>query len=154
MTNALVTVIGTATDNWKVSGVWCQLNGGAWSLAGTANNFTNWTTTATLITGTNQVKAYAIDLGGNYSVTNNLNIVSSNTFNLQLTFNSAFQPLKTNGLIFSLQLSAGLNGHIEVSSNMTSWVTLTNFVGTNATLTFRDPAATNSNRRFYRAVIP
>jgi len=26
--------------------------------------------------------------------------------------------------------------------------------GTNSTLTFRDPAATNSSRRFYRAVTP
>jgi hypothetical protein len=32
--------------------------------------------------------------------------------------------------------------------------TLTNFTGTNSTLHFRDPAATNSSRRFYRAVVP
>jgi hypothetical protein len=37
---------------------------------------------------------------------------------------------------------------------LTSWTTLTNFVGTNTTITFHDPAATNSPRRFYRAVIP
>ncbi|HTV75763.1 MAG TPA: hypothetical protein VMD57_02105, partial [Candidatus Baltobacteraceae bacterium] len=64
------------------------------------------------------------------------------------------QPMKTNGLAFSLQLSAGLNGHIQVSTNLTSWSTLTNFTGTNSTLNFRDPAATNSSQRFYRAVIP
>jgi len=29
-----------------------------------------------------------------------------------------------------------------------------NFVGTNTTLNFRDPTATNSSRRFYRAVVP
>jgi len=51
-------------------------------------------------------------------------------------------------------LSAGLNGHIQVSSNLMSWTTLTNFIGTNSTLIFRDPAATNFSRRFYRAVIP
>jgi len=51
-------------------------------------------------------------------------------------------------------LSTGLNGHIQVSSNLTSWTTLTNFVGTNSTVTFRDAAATNSPRRFYRAVVP
>ena len=28
------------------------------------------------------------------------------------------------------------------------------FVGTNSTITFRDPAATNSTRRFYRAATP
>jgi hypothetical protein len=99
------------------------------------------------------LKAYAVDLGGNYSTTNSLSVVSSNTFKLQLAFTNAL-PLKTNGLVFNLQLSKGLNGHIQVSTNMLNWTTLTNFVGTNTTLNFRDPAATNSPRRFYRAVIP
>jgi hypothetical protein len=72
---------------------------------------------------------------------------------LQLVFTNAL-PLNTNGLFFSLQLSKGLNGHIQVSSNLTSWVALTNFVGTNTTLNFLDSAATNSSHRFYRAVIP
>ena len=31
MTSALATVLGTATDNWRVSGVWYQLNDEAWS---------------------------------------------------------------------------------------------------------------------------
>jgi hypothetical protein len=44
--------------------------------------------------------------------------------------------------------------HIQVSTKLTSWTTLTNFIGTNSTITFRDPAATNSNRRVYRATIP
>jgi hypothetical protein len=153
MTNALATVIGTASDNWKVDGVWYQLNGGAWSLAATTNSFTNWTTTLNLISGTNTVKSYALDWGGNFSTTNNLSVVSSNTFMLQLVFTNAL-PLNTNGLVFSLQLSKGLNGHIQVSSNLTSWVALTNFVGTNTTLNFLDSAATNSSHRFYRAVIP
>jgi len=154
MTNALATVVGTARDNWKVAGVWYQLNSDPWNLVNTTtNNYTNWTQTVTLVAGTNTLKAYAVDLGGNYSTTNSLKIVSSNTFMLQLAFTNAL-PLKTNGLVFSLQLSAGLNGHIQVSTNLTSWTTLTNFVGTNTTLNFRDPAATNSSRRFYRAVIP
>jgi hypothetical protein len=153
MTNALATVIGTASDNWKVTGVWYQLNGEAWTPVTTTNSYINWTTTVTLVVGTNTVKAYATDLGGNYSATNNLKIVSSNTFKLQLAFTNSL-PLKMNGLVFSLRLSTGLNGHIQVSTNLTSWTTLTNFVGTNSSLTFRDPAATNFNRRFYRAIIP
>ena len=153
MTNALVTLVGTATDNWRVGGVWYQLNNGAWRLAGTTNGYTNWTQTVTLLTGTNTLKAYAQDWGGNFSTTNTLSVVSSNTFLLQLAFTNA-APLKTNGLVFSLQLSKGLNGRIEVSSNLTSWVTLTNFVGTNAMLNFRDPAATNASQLYYRAVIP
>jgi hypothetical protein len=158
MTNALATFAGTASDNWKVNAVWYQLTnavltGGTWSLATTTNGYTNWTTTVTLAVGTNTIKAYAVDLGGNYSATNNLSVLSSNTFLLQLVFTNA-APLKTNGLVFNLQLSTGLNGRIQVSSNLTSWDVLTNFTGTNSTLIFRDPAATNSSHRFYRAVIP
>jgi hypothetical protein len=154
MTNALVTGIGTASDNWQISNVWYQLNNGAWSLGTTANSFTNWTTpTLTLVAGTNLLKAYALDLGGNYSLTNSVSFVSSNTFLLQLAFTNAL-PMKTNGLVFNLHLSTGLNGQIQVSTNLTSWATFTNFTGTNSTLNFRDPAATNSSQRFYRAVVP
>jgi hypothetical protein len=153
MTNALARLVGTASDNWKVAGVWYQLNGNAWDLATTTNNYVNWTETVTLLAGTNTLKFCALDLGGNFSATNSFSIVSSNTFMLQLAFTNVL-PMKTNGLVFSLQLSKGLNGIIQVSSNLTSWTTLTNFVGTNTTLNFRDPAVTNSNRRFYRAVVP
>ena len=158
MTNAMANVIGTASDNWKVSAVWYQLtNGiltsGTWNLATTTNNYTNWTTTITLAAGTNTVKAYAVDLGGNYSTTSSVSVLSSNTFKLQLNF-TMNQPLTSTGLNFTLQISSNLNGHIQISTNLTSWATLTNFVGTNTTLNFRDSAATNFNRRFYRAVIP
>jgi hypothetical protein len=159
MTNALATVVGTTTDNWKVNAVWYQLtNGiltsGTWNLVtGTTNNYTNWTTTVTLAAGTNLFKAYAVDLGGNYSTTSSVSVISSNTFQLQLAFTNAL-PLATNGLVFSLQLSPGLSGRILTSTNLADWITLTNFVGTNATLNFRDPGATNLSRRFYRAVVP
>jgi hypothetical protein len=158
MTNALATVVGTANDNWKVSGVWYQatngiLTSGTWTLVTTTNNYTNWTTTITLAAGTNTVKAYAVDLGGNYSTTGSVSVISSNTFQLQLRF-AVPQPLTSTGLNFGLQLSPGLNGRIQTSTNLADWTTLTNFVGTNSTLNFRDPAATNLNRRFYRAVVP
>jgi uncharacterized delta-60 repeat protein len=154
MTNALATIVGTARDNLKVASVWYQVNSNAWNLVtSTTNSYTNWTQTVTLITGSNTFKTYARDFAGNSSTTQSLSVLSSNTFKLQLAFTNAL-PMKTNGLVFSLLLSKGLNGHIQVSSNLTSWVTLTNFVGTNTTLNFRDPAATNSSRRFYRAVVP
>ncbi len=158
MTNALANVVGTASDNWKVSAVWYQLTNkilasGPWSLATTTNNYTNWTTTVTLAAGTNTVKAYAVDLGGNYSTTSSVSVLSSNTFKLQLDFAQS-QPLTSTGLNFTLQISSNLNGHIQISTNLLTWATLTNFVGTNTTLNFRDPAATNAISRFYRAVIP
>ena len=158
MTNALATVVGTAGDNWKVSAVWYQLTnkiltGGTWSPVTTTNNYTNWTTTVTLAAGTNTVKAYAVDLGGNYSTTSSVSVLSSNTFELQLNF-TLNPPLTSTGLNFALQISSNLYGHVQVSTNLTSWTTLTNFVGTNTTLNFSDPAATNFSSRFYRAVIP
>ncbi len=154
MTNALVIGIGTAADNWRVSNVWYQLNGGDWSMVTTANNYTNWTTPVlTLIAGTNSLKAYALDLAGNISITNSVSFVSSNTFMLQLNF-ALPQPLTSTGLNFSLQISPGLNGHIQFSTNLATWTSLTNFVGTNTTLHFLDPAATNFSQRFYRAIIP
>ena len=79
--------------------------------------------------------------------------MSSNTFKLQLAFTLA-QPLTADGLHFSLQISPGLNGQVQVSTNLATWTTLTNFVGTNTTLNFRDPAATNASQKYYRAVIP
>jgi cyclophilin family peptidyl-prolyl cis-trans isomerase len=62
--------------------------------------------------------------------------------------------LSTNGFNFSLQMPAGSNATIEFSTNLTTWITLTNFTATNSAVTFRDPGATNSSHRFYRAVIP
>jgi uncharacterized repeat protein (TIGR03803 family) len=153
MTNALATFAGTAKDNWGCSGVWYQLNNGRWSLAATGNGYTNWSATNTLVIGTNLFKAYAIDFGGNFSTTNSLSVLSSNTFELQLAF-SAAQPLSGNGLTFNLEISPGLSGHIQASTNLLDWITLTNFVGTGTNLLFNDQTATNYDSRFYRAVIP
>jgi len=101
-----------------------------------------------------ELKAYAVNLASLTSLTNSLTLVASNAFQLQLTFTAA-NPLATNGLNFSLALSPGVNGHLQVTTNLTSgWTTFTNFTGTNSLLNFRDPAATNSSPRFYRAVIP
>jgi cyclophilin family peptidyl-prolyl cis-trans isomerase len=153
MTNALANVKGTARDNWGVGSVQCQLNGGAWGLATSTNGCTNWTAVLPLIAGTNVIKAYAVDLGGNTSTTNTVSVVSSNTFNLRLGFSSA-QPMASNGLQLSLEVSPGISGRIEVSTDLEGWATLTSFISTNTTMQFRDSAATNLNRRFYRAVVP
>ena len=153
LTNALANVKGTASDNWKVTNVWYQLNTNAWSLATSTNGWTNWTVTLPLVAGTNSIKAYAVDLGANGSTTNSVSFVSSNTFTLQLGI-TAGELMTSNGLGFNLQVSPGLNGRIEASTNLVNWTTLTNFVGTNTTIYFRDPAAGNLNLRFYRAVTP
>jgi hypothetical protein len=153
MTNALAIVKGTATDNWGIGSVLYQLNGGAWALATSTNGWTNWTAFLPLTAGTNVIQASAVDLGGNASATKSVSVVSSNTFNLRLGFGSA-QPMASNGLQLSLEVSRGLSGRVEVTTNLRDWTTLTSFVGTNATIQFRDSSATNYNWRFYRAVVP
>ena len=153
VTNALATVAGKASDNWSIARVWYQLNGGTWSQPQTTNGWTNWSATVELLAATNTFKGYAEDLGGNFSTTNSVSFVSTNAFALQLIFTTA-QPLATNGLNFALHVSPGLAGHVQVSTDLISWLTLTNFVGANSTLYFLDSAATNSSQRFYRAVIP
>jgi len=92
-------------------------------------------------------------LGGNYSITKTLYLISSNTFDLQLRF-SAAQPFTINGANLVLEASPGLNGHIQVSTNLVDWLTLTNFHATNLLMNFRDQGAVSQPERFYRAVIP
>jgi hypothetical protein len=153
LSSALAYVTGTASDDWKITGVWCQLNSNSWSLATSTNGWTNWTTLLRLIAGTNTLRAFAADLGGNFSATNSLSVLSSNTFKLWFSLTNNAMPISPNGYVLNLQLSAGLDGHIQVSTNLADWTVLTNFVGTNPAVNFSDPAATNG-QRFYRAVIP
>ena len=155
MTNALAVFAGTAKDNWGCSGVWYQLNTGAWNLASSSNGYTNWSTTNALVLGTNIFKAYAVDLGGNFSTTNSISVLSTftNAVAFQLSFPTS-QPLNGNGLTFNLDVSAGLSGQIQASTNLVDWITLTNFIGTGTNMMFTDESATNYNLRFYRAVIP
>ena len=72
--NAVFTVKGKAGDNRQVSNVVCQINGGAWSNAATANGWTNWTAAVNLVPGTNTISAYAIDTSGNLSLTNTVKL--------------------------------------------------------------------------------
>jgi subtilisin family serine protease len=71
-TNEAFTVAGTVKDNGPVAVVNCQLNGGVWTNASTINGWTNWTAGVTLVPGTNTIRAYAVDAGGNRSLTNNV----------------------------------------------------------------------------------
>ena len=113
----------------------------------------NWLATLGVPAGTNTVRAYAVDTSGNLSLTNSVSFVSSNAFQLQLGFSSA-QPLTNGALELKLDASLGMTGRIEASTNLSIWTVLTNFVSTNSPIQFRDVAATNYSRRFYRAVVP
>ncbi len=79
LSNAVATVTGTAKDNSQVTEVWYQLNGGTWTLAQTANGWSNWTAVVNLVPGTNIVRAYAVDSMENTSP------IQSRTFTYVLT---------------------------------------------------------------------
>jgi hypothetical protein len=67
------------------------------------------------------------------------------------------QPLlsPTNGdFALNIQGLFGRSVTLEVSTNLTSWQTLTNLTSTNAVIHFEDWGVTNSGSRFYRAVVP
>ena len=63
-------------------------------------------------------------------------------------------PLTGGGLGLSLEGVPGLSYRIDCSTNMADWLAFTNFGCTNWIMFFRDGAATNYSRRFYRAVVP
>jgi hypothetical protein len=149
-TTAVYTVRGTAKDNAGVTGVWYQFNTNAWSLAASTNGWTNWSATVGLSGGPNQVRAYAVDGQGNFSLTNSVTFTTTNAFRLQLSAGM----LTTTGFDLLVDASPGIPGRLLVSTNLVDWVGLTNFVGTNSTLHFHDPTATNDQRRAYRAVTP
>ena len=148
--NAVITATGTASDNAQVAAVKCQLNSNAWAVA---TGTTNWSAVMVLLKGTNVLRAYALDASGNTSATNLVTFVSTNDFQMALSFGSA-HPLTDTGLDLCLQLTPGLSCRVESSTNMVFWTTFTNFVGTNVPLYFRDVAAPNYTQRFYRAVTP
>jgi uncharacterized repeat protein (TIGR02543 family) len=79
--------------------------------------------------------------------------VAQGTLPITLKLNLKIPALtKTNGLGLNLEGPIGFHYIIQASTNMLNWQPLTNFVGTTSPLNFNDPAATNFNRRFYRAV--
>ncbi|MGH8025072.1 MAG: InlB B-repeat-containing protein, partial [Limisphaerales bacterium] len=148
---AVATVTGIAQDVWGIAAVAYQLDDGAWINSFTTNGFTNWSATVELSAGTNVLNIYAMNLGGNYSPTNSLRLISTNAVKLQ--FGLVSRPKTGRGFNLNLKLSPGLSGRIEVSTNLIDWNVLTNFSETNGTITIYDPNAT-SPQRFYRAITP
>ncbi|HEY1790243.1 MAG TPA: Ig-like domain-containing protein, partial [Verrucomicrobiae bacterium] len=165
--NTLPTVVGTASDPWQVAVVWFRLNNGSWNQATTTNYFKNWWTTnsLTFTAATNTFSAYAVNLGGNYSITNNLVLISTNSAasdlmpgsinGIKMLLSFVTLPSAKGGLSLNLSVPPNANGRILVSTDMINWTVLTSFAaGTNSTISIYDPTATTNGRRFYRAVTP
>ena len=65
------------------------------------------------------------------------------------------QVLPNGSFQFLLQGQSGRSYTVQVSTNLVSWLTLTNVPGTTNAITIVDPsAATNGPTRFYRTVSP
>jgi hypothetical protein len=74
---ALSLAVATAADNWNLTGVYCQVNGGAWLAASTANGYTNWNLALNLTAGTNVINVVATGQGSpatRYSLTKSVTI--------------------------------------------------------------------------------
>ena len=72
--NADFTISGKAGDNVVVSNVWVSLNLAAWTPATLSNHGSNWLAQVNLTPGTNSLAVYAMDLSGNFSLTNKVKV--------------------------------------------------------------------------------
>lgn len=75
LSNDVATVTGTARDTVGVADVFYSVNESVWALASSTNGWRNWAATASLVPGSNTVRAYAVDLAGNASATSSVSIV-------------------------------------------------------------------------------
>jgi hypothetical protein len=143
--NAVFAVVGAARDNEQVSNVWIQVNSTGWQLAGTSNNWTNWTAVAMLSPGINTVQAYALDNSGNCSLTNSVKIVyvASAVLNVAVVGEGTLTPndngeLLPIGTSFTMKATA-TNGFAFYywggGVTMTSNPTLTFTMASNLTIT-------------------
>ena len=130
VSNAVFVVMGAVSDNWQVSNVVCQINGGAWSNAAPANGGSSWTATVNLIPGTNKVAAYAVDTSGNVSTTNSVSFqfVVTNQLGVRAIGLGTTSPNYSNawleiGRNYSIT-SAPASGFV-----FTNWLVSTNWLG-------------------------
>jgi hypothetical protein len=143
--NGVFTVRGTATDNFGVSNVWVQINGGAWTRAvGT----TSWSADVTPINGTNFVSAYAEDLAGNVSQTNTVDFRYGAPLTVILHGGGTVTP-DLNGQLLEIGKTYSITAQAGAGCSFVNWTgslttdspTLTFVMDTNLTFTanFTDP---------------
>ena len=138
VSNAVFTVKGKARDNWQVSNVVCQLNGGAWSNAATANGWTNWTAAVNLVPGTNTISAYAIDTSGNLSLTNTvkLDYILCAPLTVQIVGEGTLTP-NYNGKLLAIGTNYAMKAAAAMGFGLVNWTDgLGNTITNGATLEF------------------
>lgn len=104
LTNQIITIGGTASDNIAVTGIRHQLNGGFWIIGFSLNinNYTNWYYPNLVLTpGTNTLLAYALDAAGNHSKTNSVKFVYyvGSTLTVSTNGNGSISPSYNNSTL-------------------------------------------------------
>jgi hypothetical protein len=56
--------------------------------------------------------------------------------------------------VFQLTGQPGYSYSVQASTNLANWTNIAILVNTNGTILFADPASTNYNQMFYRAIAP
>ena len=112
----------------------------------------NWTSVRVFICTNSPIMV--IDPGANYLDKRFYRVVQG-VLPIMVKLNPGALPFsKTNGMMMNLDGPLGFNYLIQTSTNLTSWQPWTNFTTTSQPFSFKDWAATNYSRRFYRAVMP
>lgn len=124
--NLISAISGTAHDNVGVAAVWCQVGNGGWTLATTADQYTNWTANLMLSEGRNIIQAYAEDAVGNRSATNSVTLEETSV---------GFAPESITGTILQL---ASSNETILMSFGGSTFSRVNGGVGT-YTYNLQDP---------------
>jgi hypothetical protein len=131
-------VTGTAGDNGAVAAVYYSLNGGLWTNASTANNWTNWTGSLALTPGTNTIQAYAEDTSGNLSLTNAVKYVYvvPRPLNVSINGKGSVTP-NDNGVLLLVNENYTLTADAAAGFVFTNWTDGSgNLLTNNATLQF------------------
>jgi hypothetical protein len=144
--SALAVVSGSAADNGQVASVRYQFNTNAWALAA---GTTNWTTTVTLVSGTNTFKIYSTDAAGNVSLTNTMTGTVTLVTNRPVV--TSIQRSGTTANV-SFTTTGGLIYNLEFKNAVTdaAWNTLSlSVTGTGGILMLSDTNAPAASR-YYR----
>ena len=119
LSNGVITVSGTASDNFGLSNVWVQANGGEWIKA---TNTSNWSADISLTPGTNVIRAYAEDFAGNVSATNEVGLtyVVSATLTVQINGGGSVTP-NYNGVLLEIGKTYSMTAQAGAGSTFLGW---------------------------------
>jgi len=121
VTNGLIAVRGTATDNKAVSNVLVQVNGGGWTNASTTNGWKNWNAEVTVSARTNTVRAYSMDTTGNCSTTSSVTFVYVEMGNLTIQTNGQGSVTRAPATTPELGVKYTMTATPKAGSVFTNW---------------------------------